>query len=219
MVRERAIETTEGIQGEFDVEAYDRWMRRMRARGWIETPEILKAGITSGTALEISPGPGYLGIDWLTKTEGTSLVGLDISENMLVRSHANAVENGVSERAEYVHGDACSMPFEDERFDGVFANGGLHEWADPIAVFNEVVRVLKPDGTYCITDLRRDANRFVVMLMKLFTHGKTMREGFVSSINAAYTPAEARELVAKSNLPTPEVSGNFIGLSIVGSKD
>ena len=218
MVRERVIETTEGIQDAFDVDAYDREMRKMRKRGWIETPEILRAGITSGKALEISPGPGYLGIDWLSKTEGTRLVGLDISENMLARSRANAGSEGVGDRAEYIHGDACSMPFEQATFDGVFANGGLHEWSDPVAVFDEVARVLKPGGRYCITDLRRDMNILLKWTMCLFVRERSMRRGLVSSIHAAYTPDEAREIVSKSKLPGPSVSGNAIGLSIVGMK-
>jgi len=218
MVRERVIETTEGIQDAFDVEAYDREMRKMRHRGFIETPEILKAGIRAGVALEISPGPGYLGIDWLSKTEGATLVGLDISENMLARSRANAEREGVGDRVEYVHGDACSMPFEDGTFDGVFANGGLHEWADPVAVFDEVARVLKPGGRYCITDLRRDMLFLIRWAMLLFIRERSMRRGLVTSINAAYTPGEARELVGRSRLPTPRVSGNAFGLSISGVK-
>lgn len=89
MVRQLVIETMEGIQDVFDVEAYDRMMRKMWKRGWIETREILGAGITQGTVLEISPGPGYLGLDWLLKTRGTRLVGLDISEEMLRRCREN----------------------------------------------------------------------------------------------------------------------------------
>jgi ubiquinone/menaquinone biosynthesis C-methylase UbiE len=133
----------------------------MRDRGSIETAKILKAQITSGIVLEISPGPGYLGIDWLAKTEETKLVGLDISNEMLKRSRANATSEGLQDRAEYVHGDACSIPFKDDQFAAVFANGGLHEWADPITVFNEIARVLKDGGRYWITDLRRDMSRFV----------------------------------------------------------
>jgi hypothetical protein len=92
MVRPRVIETTEGIQGEFDVIAYDRMMRRLRDRGWIETREILEGGITTGVALEIGPGPGYLGLDWLSKTEETSLVGLEISANIIAMAERNAQE-------------------------------------------------------------------------------------------------------------------------------
>jgi len=216
MVRERVIETMEGIQDAFDVAAYDRWMRGMRRHGWIETPEILKAGITSGTALEISPGPGYLGLDWLSKTDGTRLVGLDISDEMLVRSRRNAASEGLADRAEYVHGDACSMPFEDGHFDAVFANGGLHEWADPVAVFDEIARVLRPGGRYCITDLRRDMQPCWKWLMAAVTRGRAMRAGLLSSIAAAYTPTEIRDLASTSHLDAPTIGGNRIGLSIVG---
>jgi len=48
MVKPRIVETEEGIQGEFNVETYDRFMRGMRDRGWIETNLVLKAGITQG---------------------------------------------------------------------------------------------------------------------------------------------------------------------------
>ena len=216
MVRARVIETMEGIQDAFDAAAYDRQMRKMWRRGWIETPEILNAGITAGTALEISPGPGYLGIDWLRRTEGTRLVALDISAEMLKRSRDNAGREGVGDRAEYVHGDACAMPFEDGRFDAAFANGGLHEWADPIAVFDEIARVLKPGGRYCITDLRRDAPWIVRRLVPLTVRERSMRLGFTSSIDAAYTPREARELVARSSLLSPTVSGNLLGVVIAG---
>ncbi len=219
MVRERVIETMEGIQDAFDVDAYDRWMRRMRRRGWIETTEILKAGITSGMALEISPGPGYLGIDWLSKTDGTELVGLDISNEMLGRSRRNAASEGLANRAEYVHGDACSMPFEEGRFDAVFANGGLHEWADPVAVFDEIARVLKPGGRYCITDLRRDMRAPLRWAMAAMTRGRAMRAGLLSSIAAAYTPTEIRRLATASRLTESAIGGNLIGLSIVGVRN
>ena len=78
MVKPRIIETDHGIQGEYDIEIYDQMMRRMRDKGWIETNLILKAGITQGLVLEMGPGPGYLGLEWLKKTEGTSLRALEI---------------------------------------------------------------------------------------------------------------------------------------------
>jgi ubiquinone/menaquinone biosynthesis C-methylase UbiE len=219
VVKPRVIETTEGIQGEFDVVAYDRMMRRMRDRGWIETSEILKAGITDGVALEIGPGPGYLGLDWLSKTEETRLVGLEISANMIAMAQRNAQEAGLSERVNYVHGDACKMPFEDETFDAVFTNGSLHEWAEPLAIFNEIARVLKPGGRYCISDLRRDMNPLLKGLMWAFTRPKLMRAGLISSINAAYIEQELRELVAGSELARPEIKKNVIGLAVIGEKE
>ena len=77
------METDEGIQGEFTVELYDQMMRRFRDKGWLETNLILKQGISSGFALEVGPGPGYLGLEWLKRTQGTLLKGLDISADMI----------------------------------------------------------------------------------------------------------------------------------------
>ncbi|MBN1858137.1 class I SAM-dependent methyltransferase [Candidatus Bipolaricaulota bacterium] len=216
MVRARVIETMDGIQDAFDVQAYDRMMRRLWKRGWVETKEVLHAGIVAGEALEISPGPGYLGIDWLQKTEGSHLTGLDLSEEMLWISRKNASKLGVGDHARYVYGDACAMPFEGESFDAVFANGGMHEWADPVAVFNEIARVLRPGGRYCITDMRRDANFLVRCIMPWTVRERVMRRGFLTSMNAAYIPGEAHRLVERSSLQGASVSGNWFGLVVVG---
>jgi ubiquinone/menaquinone biosynthesis C-methylase UbiE len=83
MTRPRVIETDEGIQGEFTVQIYDRMQRKLRDKGWIETKDVINSGITDGLALELGPGPGYLGLEWLKNTSGTTLIGLDISEDMI----------------------------------------------------------------------------------------------------------------------------------------
>jgi len=126
MVKPRISETSDGITGEFNTQTYAAMMRRMRDKGWLETTLIIQAGISSGIALEVGPGPGYLGLEWLKQTKGTSLRGLDISEDMIAIAERNAGEYGLTERVEYLRGDARRMPFEDEYFDAVFSNGSLH---------------------------------------------------------------------------------------------
>ena len=64
MVKPRISETDQGITGEFNTQMYDIMMRNMRDKGWIETNLIIKEGIYTGMALEIGPGPGYLGQRW-----------------------------------------------------------------------------------------------------------------------------------------------------------
>ena len=185
MVRPRVGETDEGITGEFDAHIYDEMMRRMRDKGWLETKSIIGEGISSGLVLEVGPGPGYLGLEWLKNTESTMLQGLDISEEMITIAQGNAKEYGLTERAKYVKADASKMPFEDEYFDAVFSNGSLHEWAMPEMILNEIARVLKQCGRYCISDLRRDMTPIMKWLMWFFTKPKEIRPGLISSINAA----------------------------------
>lgn len=218
MVKPRIVETEEGIQGEFNVETYDRFMRGMRDRGWIETNLVLKAGITQGLALEVGPGPGYLGLEWLKKTEGTKLKALEISPDMITIAERNAKEYGLQNRANYVKGDAREMPFDDNTFDGAFTNGSLHEWSQPRKVLNEVHRVLKPGGRYLISDLRRDMNPVMKWLMWVFTRPEEIRPGLVSSINASYTPGEIRAMLDESDLTQPTVRTVPVGLVVTGVK-
>jgi ubiquinone/menaquinone biosynthesis C-methylase UbiE len=219
MAKPRIAETAEGIQGEFDVAMYDAMMRRLRDRGWMETDMVLKDGIKQGLALEVGPGPGYLGLEWLKKTEKTSLKALEISPEMIKVAERNAGEYGLEDRVKYIPGDAKEMPFEDNTFDGVFTNGSLHEWAEPEGVLSEIYRVLKPGGRLSVSDLRRDMNPIMKWLMWLFTKPKEIRPGLMSSINAAYTLKEIKSLLEDSSLKSCEVRQNIIGLVITGEKD
>ena len=90
MTKPRIIETDQGIQGEFNVTIYNQMQRRLRDKGWIEIRALLKHGLTQGCALEIGPGPGYLGLEWLKHTTGTTLKGLDISPDMIDMAERNA---------------------------------------------------------------------------------------------------------------------------------
>jgi len=218
MVRSRVVETEEGIQGEFNVEVYNRMMRRFRDKGWLEVNLLLKAGICSGLTLEVGPGPGYLGLEWLKKTEGTHLKGLDISPEMIEIAKKNAKEYNLEERVTYFKSDAQKMPFEDNSFDAVFTNGSLHEWSEPKKIFDEIYRVLKPKGRYCISDLRRDMNTLVKWFMKLMTKPKEIKPGLVSSINASYTVDEVQRILKETKLRECQVEKSIMGLVITGEK-
>jgi len=216
MAGPRIPETDSGITAEFTCEMYNDMQRNLRDHGLIETKDIIKSGITAGHALEVGPGPGYLGLEWLKATEGTSLTGLDISPDMVEVARRNARAYGVTDRATYVESRAQTLPFDDAHFDAVFTNGSLHEWEDPVAVMNEIARVLKPGGRYFISDLRRDMNPLLKWFIHMNCKPRGMRPGLTSSLNAAYTPGELRKLVAASGLPSARVGANPFGLAVSG---
>lgn len=218
MVKPRVSETDSGITGEFNTQSYDLMMRRMRDKGWIETKLIIKEGISSGLALEVGPGPGYLGLEWLKNTSTTRLKGLDISDDMITIAQRNAKDYGLADRVEYVRGDACKMPFEDSYFDAVFSNGSLHEWAHPEDILNEISRVLKPGGRYCISDLKRDMNPLMKRFLWIMTQPKSIRPGLITSINASYIIAEINTLLPKTSLQGWHVAANPFGIVIAGTQ-
>jgi ubiquinone/menaquinone biosynthesis C-methylase UbiE len=202
MTKPRVPETDQGIQGEFEVTVYDQMHRRLRDKGWIETQDLLKHGITHGCALEIGPGPGYLGLEWLKHTQATTLKGLDISPDMIALAERNAREYGLSQRVEYVQSSGSSVPFDDHSFDAVFTNGSLHEWAEPRRTFDEIGRLLKPGGRVLISDLRRDMWAVVRWFLWLNT----------------YTPGELQELIKGTQLAHATVTSNPLGVVLFGVK-
>ena len=218
MTKPRIIETNNGIQEEVTVEVFDQFARIMRDKGWNNVDNILKAGITKGNVLEIGPGPGYVGLEWLKKTEASTLTGCEISRSMIRMATKNARDYGVESRTTYVQGNGMHMPFQDASFDAVFSNGSLHEWEDPIMVFNEIYRVLKPEGLFCITDMRRDVNPLLKWMIYFSTKPKKIRPGFLTSLHAAYTVAELKEIVSHAKLIHADVTSEFFGLCITGHR-
>ncbi|MBN2487558.1 MAG: class I SAM-dependent methyltransferase [Methanosarcinaceae archaeon] len=218
MVKPRVVETDQGIQGEFNVQTYDSMLRRLRDKGWMETDQIISSGMVKGLALEVGPGPGYLGLECLKKTEGTLLKAVEISPDMIKIAEKNAKDYGFESRVEYVNTDAQNMPFDDSTFDAVFTNGSLHEWSEPQKIFNEIHRVLKPDGKYFISDLRRDMNPVVKWFMYVMAKPREIRPGLISSINAAYTVGEIESMLHQTNLKNATVKKTVMGLEITGEK-
>jgi ubiquinone/menaquinone biosynthesis C-methylase UbiE len=216
MIKQRIIETNEGIQSEVTAEIFNDFARLMRDKGWNGVDSMIASGIQGGDVLEIGPGPGYVGLELAHKISLRSLTGCEISPAMIRFAKNNAKEYKIN--ADYVEGNCTQMPFDNESFDTVISNGSLHEWESPILAFNEINRVLRKGGHYCITDLRRDVQPAKKLMVYLSTKPKEMRPGFITSLNAAYTISELTELLRNTNLKNFTVISDFFGLCISGVK-
>ena len=218
MTKPRVPETNEGIQDALDVAVFDRFAQGMRDKGWNNVETIIAAGVCAGDVLEIGPGPGYVGLEWLKACPEGRLTALEISPEMIAMATKNAAGYGFSSRVQYAEGNALEMPFADDSFDAVFSNGSLHEWEDPARVFGQIARVLKPGGRFCVADMRRDVNPLLARMICASTKPKEIRPGFWTSLRAAYTKPELEAILADIKLIDVAGRNEFFGLSVSGGK-
>ncbi len=214
---ERVPERDFGITGEVEPRQYEEMLRYCRDHGWMPVERVVRAA-AQGLALEVGPGPGYLGLEWLQRTNGTRLVGYDISPDMLAIAVSKAKEYGLDRRAEYRLGDVRELPFADGSFDAVFSNDSFHEWAHPLDALGEINRVLKPGGVYHISDLRRDMSLALRVLIWIMCHPKTLRPGWLTSIDASYTRSELKAMLAQTSLAECQVEIDAMRFYIRGRK-
>ena len=202
--------------------AMARWIRD---KGWYQVnvprfltavPLLIASGINRGDALEIGPGPGYLGLEWLRDTNGTTLTGLDISPNMIEIAQHNAAEYELTERAKYLLADASDMPFKNNQFDCVFSSASLHEWGRPKQVMDEIARVLKPGGNYYITDLRRCMSRLWKWVVWFLARPREVRPYFIASVKESYMIRDVEDILRDTQLRNSSISKALYGLAIKG---
>lgn len=99
--------------------------------------------------LDVGCGRGGNGA-WIRDTFAPALmVGLDLCLPSLVF----CADSGLERDHRFAAGDAHTLPFADASFDVVLNLESSHCYADMYAFISEVIRVLKPGGTFCWADI------------------------------------------------------------------
>lgn len=108
----------------------------------------VRAGDTHGRLLDVACGPGTLALRLARELPSVSIVGVDVSPEMIKRARARAVEAGLgAERITFSAMDVHDLAFEMAHFDAVICNLGFQFFAHPVAALAEIGRVLKPGRT------------------------------------------------------------------------
>jgi SAM-dependent methyltransferase len=102
--------------------------------------------------LEIGCGMGYDSLEFLKS--GVRVTATDLTPNAVAMTRQHFELEGV--QAEDVRtANALDLPFPDNRFDAVWANGVLHATGDTGRAIQEARRVLKPGGRAIISHFYR----------------------------------------------------------------
>jgi arsenite methyltransferase len=102
--------------------------------------------------LDIGSGSGTDTLLASTLNGGAAVYGLDFTEAMLEKLHANAHAMGASQ-VQALEGNAEDIPLADGSVDVVTSNGVLNLVPDKARAFSEIARVLRPGGRLQIADI------------------------------------------------------------------
>lgn len=102
--------------------------------------------------LEVGCGMGYDSLEFLKR--GVRVTAIDLTENAVKMTKRHFEVEGVKAEAVQV-GNALELPFPDQSFDAVWANGVLHATSNTQRAVDEVWRVLKPGGRAIISHFYR----------------------------------------------------------------
>jgi ubiquinone/menaquinone biosynthesis C-methylase UbiE len=200
------------------------------------------AMVAAGQAADLGCGPGYLVTRLARMAPGLQVTGIDLSDEMLLEAEQVAQHSGLADRIAFKNGDAAQIPFADGSLDLVVSTLSLHHWSDPVAVLDEVARVLRhpnlapsqpltkdqpsakgqPGGSFLILDLRRDMAPPLYLLLWFATRFVVPRalrlvNEPLGSRNASFTPQEAAQLAGQSRLTGWRVTRGPLWLTIEGT--
>jgi ubiquinone/menaquinone biosynthesis C-methylase UbiE len=157
------------------------------------TVKLSNKNFKKGKVLDSGCGPGFIIIELAKKFTECEFVGIDLSEPLLEIAGNKNQKEGLNERTKFLKADVLNIPFPDNYFDFVININMLHLVAEPVIMLNEIQRVLKPEGFFYITDLRKSILGFME-----------------KEIKSVFTLEEAKKIIAKSKLPEGQFSSSLI---------
>jgi ubiquinone/menaquinone biosynthesis C-methylase UbiE len=170
--------------------------------------EAVALGFPKGWVLDAGTGPARIPVLISQRRPQWQIIGIDLSENMLKLGDRHLREAGLADRIQLQLVDAKRMPFEDNCFDLVVSNSIVHHLPDPLPFFQEIKRVLKPNGGLFLRDLKRPSDietvdRLVASIGVEYDAHQTQL--FRDSLIAAFTVEEVREMLDAAGLEGVEV--------------
>lgn len=138
---------------------------------------VLDVGFGTGDAVcELARSVGDTG----------TVAGIDISAAMKEVAAEKLRDHDLAGRAELHVGDACSLPFDDDRFDGACASFTLElfDIDEMQTVLGEIRRVLRPDGRLAIASL---SNHRQTVMSRLYVAARRL---FPAALDCRPIPVE-----------------------------
>ncbi|MEB3309521.1 MAG: class I SAM-dependent methyltransferase [Snowella sp.] len=166
---------------------------------------VMELGPANGRVRVLDAGTGTARIPILIAQARPSwqIFAIDLAQSMLAIAEKNVMNAHLEQQIRLEFIDVKQLPYADCSFDGVISNSLVHHLPDPLPFFQELKRVLKPNGFLVLRDLLRPAtpaiaDALVATIGPEYSSHQTQL--FRDSLYAAFTIEELQQLVQKAGL-------------------
>ncbi len=157
------------------------------------------AAVPGQAVLDVASGTAGVALQIATRT-GATVVGVDLTEQMLRQGRRNVAGSGLSDRIGLTAGRAEQLPFADAAFDALTFTYLLRYVLDPQATLNELARVVKPGGRMASLEFLVPPSPFWRAWWWLYTRLVLPAGGLVTG---------GREWFAVGRFLGPSISGHY----------
>jgi ubiquinone/menaquinone biosynthesis C-methylase UbiE len=182
---------------------YDPFVRFLMKDEWIKKRLIELALPGPGEhVLDVGCGTGTLDLMIKRYQPAAFLTGIDGDEKILEIARQKAARAGLSD-IRWDKGMAFDLPYADGSFDLVVSSLMIHHLAlpDKLRMFQEVYRVLRPEGRFYILDIGAAWNRRTRLIAFFMSHLERARENFEGQIPALLSKAHFVPAAEVERLP------------------
>ena len=160
---------------------------------------VTLANLTEGErVLDLGSGAGFDCFIAAGKVGETGMVmGVDMTHEMVEKAKENAKKNDIK-NVEFRLGEIESLPLGDNSVDVVISNCVINLSSDKAKIFEEIFRVLKPEGRIAISD--------IALIKEIPKEVRQNMRAYVGCVGGAILIDEYKKIVSASGLKNVAIS-------------
>jgi trans-aconitate methyltransferase len=161
-----------------------------------------------GWLADLGCGPGDITIRLARRLPGWTVTGLDAGANMLKRAMERLVSEPGTPDVTFRHAYLPDPTLPPRAWNAVISNSLLHHLPEPMILWQSVLQLGAPGAAVQIMDLARpdDEDQARGLVDKYTADApEILREDFLNSLLAAYTPEEIEAQLARAGLGHLEI--------------
>lgn len=119
--------------------------------------------------LDVAGGTGDVAFRFLGRAPGSVATVLDMTESMLIEGRKRAEAERLSDRLDWIVGDAMALPFADNSFDTYTISFGIRNVVRVQDALTEAFRVLRPGGRLMVLEFSQIPNEMLQKVYDLYS--------------------------------------------------